>query len=255
MKTEVFEPFGLRDSGIDDDSPLRDPVAQGNQVSGSFDLKPAPAIHWTSKTGNGSAYSNVGDEWKWLQGIVRGNLLSESSRKAMFEVGAGYGWESRQSVRFGQPVYFVGGRAPGFSSFMLYLPAADLTIVVLTNIENQANSTIVMDAAALLLGKPYQAFQYESVPRALVGQPSGDFVFGPDFYRPSATLNLVSDANGVTLNWPGGPTAGLLPIGRDRFMDRYYWIDASIVRGKDGSPIELDYGKFKGAISTHPTAH
>ena len=255
MENEVFDPFGLCDSGVDDDSPIDGPVAQGYQFAGTFGLKPAPAIHWSAKTGNGSAYATVSDEWKWLQGFLRGDLLSENSRKAMLGTGEGegYGWERALSARLGETVYLVGGRSPGFSCFMEYLPNEDTTIIALTNIENAANPLIVQNAAALLLGKPYQAFSYHKVPSALVGHPAGDFVFGPDFYRPSATLSLVSDANGVTLNWPGGPAAPLLPIGRDEFIDRFYWIKTTVVRGKDGQPVELDYGKFRGVLAAVPT--
>jgi len=250
MKSLVFGPFGLRNSGVDDDSRIDGPLAQGQQLAGSYALKAAPAIHWSAKSGNGSAYATVSDEWKWLQGVLRGNLLSETARNAMFNASGGYGWERLQSARLGQTLYFAGGRSPGFSCVMMYLPGEDLTIVALTNIENAANPTIMQNATALLLGKSYDAFHYQ-VAQPTEPQLSGDFVFGPDFYRPSATLSLVSDANGTTLNWPGGPAAPLLPIARDEFIDRYYWIKATIVRGKDGNPVALDYGRFRGLLRPH----
>ena len=248
MRAEVFDPFGLHDSGIDDDSPIGGPVARGYQVTGTFGLKPAPDIHWSAKTGNGSAYSTVSDVGKWLQEFLRGDLLSESSRKAMLEIDEGYGWWTVKSEVLGETVYQSNGRGPGFSSFMEYLPKEDIFVMVLSNIENEADPAIVTNAARMLMGKPYQAFNYHEVPPELVGHPTGDFVFGPDFYRPSGTLNLVSDANGVTLNWPGGPAAPLLPIGRDKFIDRYYWTNATIIRGKDGNPVELEFGKFRGVL-------
>jgi CubicO group peptidase (beta-lactamase class C family) len=248
MKAEVFDPFGMRDSGVDDDSPIAGAVARGHKVVGTFGLKPAPAIHWSAKAGNGSAYATVSDVGKWLQEFLRGDLLSESSRKAMLEIDEGYGWWTVKSEVLGETVYQTNGRAPGFSSFMEYLPNEDITVMVLSNIENEATPAIVTNAARMLMGKPYQAFNYHKVPPKLAGHPTGDFVFGPDFYRPSATLSLVSDADGVTLNWPGGPAAPLLPIGRDKFIDRYYWTDATVIRGKDGHPVELDYGKFRGAL-------
>ena len=247
MKVLVFDPFGMRDSGVDDDGPIGGAVAQGQQVSGTFGLKPAPTIHWSAKPGNGSAYSTVNDEWKWLHGFLHGDLLRESSRKAMLDTSDGYGWWT-ESKRLGETVYASNGRAPGFSSHLEYLPGDDTVIILLANIEHDANPSIVQNAAAMLRGKSYQAFQYRRVSPALAGHPAGDFVFGADFYRASATLSLVSDANGTTLNWPGGPAAPLLPLGKDKFMDRYYWTEVNIVRGADGSPIELDYGKFKGKV-------
>jgi CubicO group peptidase (beta-lactamase class C family) len=252
MKGLVFDPFGMRDSGADDDGPINGPVALGYHPAGPFGLTRVPAIHWSAKSGNGSAYTTVSDEWKWLQGLLHGNLLSESSRKAMLETSDGYGWWRRQSERLGEMAYASNGRAPGFSSRMVYVPGEDLVVIALTNVENELPPEIVPNVAALLLGKPHEAFRYHQVSAAVAGHPVGDFLFGPDFYRPSATLSLVSDASGVTLNWPGGPAAPLLPIGKDKFKDRYYWTDVTIVRGKNGEPVELDYGKFRGVRRSVP---
>ena len=244
MKALVFDPFGMRDSGVDDDGPIAGAVARGYQVSGTFGLKPAPAIHWSAKPGNGSAYTTVEDEWKWLHGLLHGDLLRESSRQAMLDTSDGYGWW-QESKRLGEPVYTSNGRAPGFSSNMEYLPGDDTVVLVLMNIEHDANPSIVQNAAALLRGKPSQGFHYRRVSPALAGRPAGDFLFGADFYRASAMLRLVSDADGTTLYWPGGPVAPLLPLAKDRFMDRYYWTEVTIVRGADGKPVEMGYGKFK----------
>lgn len=252
MKALVFDPFGMRDSGVDDDGPIDGPVAQGYKPAGTFGLIPAPATHWSAKSGNGSAYTTVSDEWKWLQGLLHGNLLSESSRKAMLETSDGYGWWRRQSKRLDEMAYESNGRAPGFSSHMVYVPGEDLVVIALTNVENELTPAIVPNAAALVLGKPHEEFRYRRVSAEVVGHPAGDFLFGQDFYRSSATLSLVSDANGVTLNWPGGPAAPLLPIGKDKFMDRYYWTDVTIVRGKNGEPVELDFGKFRGVRQAVP---
>jgi CubicO group peptidase (beta-lactamase class C family) len=207
MKREVFGPFGMRDSGIDDDDPIGAPLAHGQQPSGPYGLKRAPAIHWSAKPGNGSAYSTVADERKWLTEFVHGNQISERSKRAMFDASQGYGWEKFESPRLGQTVYFAGGRCCGFSSVLIYLPRDDMTVIALTNIENAANSLIMQGLAAKLLGKPYDAFDYHPVSAEVAGRPSGEFVFGPDFYRPSATLGLVSDSQGTVLNWPGGPAS------------------------------------------------
>lgn len=245
MKAEVFDPFDMHDSGVDDDSPIPGPLALGQSVSGTFGLKPSPAIHWSAKSGNGSAYSTVLDEQKWLRGIL-GHKLSERSTKAMFDSSQGYGWYRDNSQLFGQNVFFSNGRAPGFSSRMLYLPKSDLCIVALTNIENEASPEIIRQLALKLLKKPYTPFDYKPVPNAVVGHPAGDFRFGADFYRASAILKLVSSNDDVVLEWPGGPNAPLLPTARDHFMDRYYWTEVVLDRGSNGSIDRMHYGKFTG---------
>lgn len=256
MKTLVFDPFGMRDSGIDDDGPIGGRVAHGLQLSGTFGLKPAArAIHWSALPGNGSAYTTVSDVSKWLAGVRRGPLLSENSRKELFGSSDGCGWDiGGPSKRLGESIYLSNGRVAGFSSILEYLSREDIAIIALTNIEHDMNPLVIPELAALLAGKPYKAFDYRPVPPALQTHPSGDFVFGPDFYRPSATLHLVSEKNGVTLYWPAGRVAPLLPIAKDKFKDRYYWNDVTVVRGKDGKPVALEYGKFLGHAFAEVTA-
>lgn len=109
----------------------------------------------------------------------------------------------KQSPRLGEAVIVSNGRAPGFSAILEYLPKEDLAVIVLTNIEHDANPIIVPEAVAMVMGKTYKPFDYAPVPAAVAGRPAGDFVFGADFYRASATLNLATDATGTTLYWPG----------------------------------------------------
>jgi len=246
MQRLVFEPFGMRDSGIDDDSPIVSSMAKGYLGSGSFGLKPAPTIHWSAKTGNGSAYSTVLDEAKWVREVVHGHLLSETSRKAILGEGAACGWEKIKSASLGETILFASGRGPGFSGVMEYLPNEDVVVMDLTNIETGANSTIIPQAALMAMGKPFRAFQHPSPAPSGSPDAAGDYVFGKDFYRPSATLKLISDSRGFTLAWPDHPEAGLLPLGNDQYMDRYYWTVATVIRDAGGQPIELEFGKFRG---------
>jgi CubicO group peptidase (beta-lactamase class C family) len=250
MQRLVFKPFGMRDSGIDDDRPTGGNTALGYRVDGTFGLKSAPTIHWSALPGNGSAYTTVGDELKWLESVVHGPLLSERSRKAMLETEDGFGWyrSKKQGPRLGESVLVSNGRAPGFSAILEYLPKENLALIVLTNIEHDANPIIIPEAMAMLMGKSYKPFDYSTVPGELAGRPAGDFVFGADFYRASATLNLASDAKGTTLYWPGGPEDPLLPVAKDKYMDRYYWNPVSVVRGADSNPVALDFNEFRGTL-------
>jgi hypothetical protein len=172
MRREVFEPFGMHDSGINE--------------------------------------------------IVHGNQLSLRSRREILNANQGYGWDARtQSKRLGTEIDLIGGRCCGFSSILLYVPDRDLCIVAMANIEHDANPFIIQYLAAMMLEKPYPQFAYNPTPQPGIDAPI-NFEFGKDFYRPSATLRLVPDANGLNLQWPDHPYAGLVPTAKDEFMDRYY---------------------------------
>jgi D-alanyl-D-alanine carboxypeptidase len=252
MQKEVFDPAGMQSSGADDDKRIGGRVAVGYRPQGEFGLTRADDIHWSAKPGNGSDYSTVDDLSKWFSEFLDDKLLSAKSRATMLatdKTDDGFGWEKGFNRRFGETLYRSSGRAPGFASLMLYLPNEELTVIVLTNIEHAMNNLIAENIAAIVVGKPYVPFAERQAPltvhqrQRLIGQ----FTFGPDFYRPNATLTLRNTPRGLVLDWPGGPEAPLLSIGANSFIDRYYWIRATIVQDEGGRPLELKYGKFRGA--------
>jgi len=162
----------------------------------------------------------------------------------------GFGWEKGFNRRFEETLYRSSGRSPGFSSVMLYLPDEEVTLIVLTNIENAINNLIAENIAAIVVGKPYVPFADRLVPLTVHQRQrlTGQFTFGPDFYRPNATLALRNTPQGLVLDWPGGPEAPLLSTGANSFIDRYYWIRGTVVQDAANSrPLELKYGNFQGS--------
>jgi len=253
MQKEVFDPAGMQNSGADDDGPIGGRVAVGHHLLGEFGLKRADAIHWSAKTGNGSDYSTVDDISKWLSEFLDDKLLSAKSRATMLvtdKTNNGFGWEKGFNRRFEETLYRSSGRSPGFSSVMLYLPNEEVTLIVLTNIENAINNLIAENIAAIVVGKPYVPFADRLVPLTVHQRQrlTGQFTFGPDFYRPNATLALRNTPQGLVLDWPGGPEAPLLSTGANSFIDRYYWIRGTVVQDAANSrPLELKYGNFQGS--------
>lgn len=250
LRRLVFEPLGMNDSGIDDDAPsaLRN-AATGYQPTGQYDIEPAQAIHWSAKAGNASAYTTAADELKFVSGLLGGKFFSARLRGLVFDTESrvGYGWFKSHSERFGQPVYSMNGRSPGFSSAVAYLTQDRLLAVVLSNLYDSAPSDISLDAAAILTCRPYQPLTLKTSPdpASLVGMPA-NFQFQKDFYQPNALLRL-SAANGkVSLDWPSGTHSALIPTSRDHFMDRNYWVPVEIVRDDAGRIQQLKYDRFRG---------
>jgi D-alanyl-D-alanine carboxypeptidase len=215
-------------------------------------LKPAASIHWSAKTGNASVYTTAADEARWVDGLFRGHQISALSRAAVLDtsVRVGYGWFRGTNKRFGQIAYSMNGRAPGFASFVVYLPETQSTIVVLSNIYSSATTTIGYDIAALSLGLSFKPFRFSAVPPdpAELKNCTGVFRFGSDFYQPNAKVTLTADEKGLFMHWPSGEASALIPLTKDHFVDRAYWEQVTIQRDSSGNSNALLYGEFRGQV-------
>jgi len=246
----VFRPLGMNDSGIDDDSPaaVRN-AAKGYQPTGVYGIEAAAPIYWSAKAGNASAYSTAADELKFVRAMLGDKFLSPRLRGLVFDTASrvGYGWFKSKSERFGQAVYSMNGRSPGFSSADAYLTQDRVFVVVLSNLYNSAPSDVSLDVAAMLSGRPYQPLTLKTVvdPDTLVGMPAS-FQFQKDFYQPSALLHLHATDGQVSLDWPSGIRSALIPTSKDHFMDRNFWVPVEIVRDATGRIQQLKYDRFTG---------
>jgi CubicO group peptidase (beta-lactamase class C family) len=254
MDELVFRPADLRSSGVDDDSANRANLSIGYAPVGLSDLKNATAIHWSAKTGNASIYTTAGDEAKLVTALFEGKLLSASSRELLLGTTprVGYGWFRGEKPRFKETVYYSNGRAPGFASFVIYLPREKTVVVALSNIYSSATTSIGYDLAALALDLPYTPFQ-PSPPPAVSALKSwvAEYKFDADFYQPNALIKAFVEGDGLFLRWPSGDISPLIPMGHDHFLDRAYWEEVSFERATDGGPVSILYDRFRGiAVST-----
>jgi len=246
----VFGPLGMKDSGIDDDSPgARHGTSKGYQPEGLYGIAAAERIHWSAKTGNASAFTTAADELKFVLGINRSDFLKPELRALMFDPAtpAAYGWFKSDSSRFGQRVLSMSGRSPGFTAAMTYLPKEQLLVVALSNIYASAPPEMVEEIAALALNRPYQALSLKMSVDAesLAGLPA-NFQFPKKFYQPDAVVRVGASDGGVSLRWPSGDVSVLIPTARDHYMDRAYWMPVEVVRDAGGRISQLKYGSFVG---------
>jgi CubicO group peptidase (beta-lactamase class C family) len=252
LRREVFAPLGMQGCGADDSGGvIVADLAEGYAPDGVRDLVRAPYLDWSAKTGNASVYCTAGDEFRWVQGFMHDALLSPRSRGIMLADSTshtGYGWFTGTSKRFGGPIYYMNGRAPGYASYLVYLPEQQLTVIVLSNIYASVTTQIGADLAAIALGRPYAATPAPGSPLsadALEGM-QGQFKFGADFYQPDGVLTLVTQKGDVFLKWGDGSLSPLIPVGHDHFIDRGYWEDVSLIRAADGRIVQLLYDRFQG---------
>ncbi|MEO6581159.1 MAG: serine hydrolase domain-containing protein [Sphingomicrobium sp.] len=250
VKKLVFDPLKMTSSGIDDDGPTaRIRAASGHAPLGVTGVEPAQVIHWSAKAGNASAYTTAGDHFRFVEGMFRGNFLSPALRAEVFDLSrrSGFGWFKSNSVRFGEPVYSMNGRSPGFASALVVVPGKRLTVLAMSNVYASFPPDIAGDVAAMTLGLPYKPLQMKITADAssLAGLPA-NFKFADDFYQSNAVLK-VSAVNGeVSIAWPDGSHTPQIPTTSDHYIDRSYGVAVEAVRAPDGSIIQLRYDKFVG---------
>jgi D-alanyl-D-alanine carboxypeptidase len=250
VKKLVFDPLGMSRSLIDDDSvSAKSVLAQGYEPTGLDGLKPAAALHWSGKTGNASVVTTGRDEARLVEAPFSGQFLTGDSRKAILDApdGVGYGWFRKQSDRYHETIYYMNGRAPGFSSFVAHMPQERMTVVVLSNIYSSVTTPLGYDIAAIALHLPYESFRPgPTLTAEQIRVSTGVFHFGPDFYQANAQVALIADDAMLSMRWPSGSVSPLIPLSRDRFIDRSYWQDVQIERAPDGSAKSILYDGFRG---------
>jgi D-alanyl-D-alanine carboxypeptidase len=182
FQERIFGPLGLEQSSLpaNTDSSLPSPHARGYQfltnvetidsyavpadqlpdaLDGTLlpidDTDANPSWAWTA----GGAISTADDLAIYVKAMVGGGLLDEATQKIRMDSvrplseSSGYGLGLAQ---FG-PMYGHDGQLPGFSSFMVYDPEADTTIILATNL---SASPVDGENAAVVLGKAVMAQLY-----------------------------------------------------------------------------------------------
>lgn len=196
-------------------------------------------------------YLTARDEARWIHALFDGVFPGAASRAVIVDTAGppvGYGWFRRSNARLGELAYYMNGRAPGFASFALHLPQSRLTVVVLSNVYSSATTTIGNDIAAIVLGKPYAPFTPGApLTTAELQQLDGHlFKFGPDFYQPNARLLLDAKGKELCVRRPNGDLTPMIPLERDHFLDRAYWVPVSVERDSAGHAVAMRYDRFRG---------
>ena len=139
LKTQIFDPLGMRDTGIDQGQSIPH-EALGYTRRGTI----GPAYRWDPSWAYaaGQMYSTVGDLYRWDEALYQDRLLGASplaqlTRNAASTAAPGEqyanGW-FMDSVRGHTRIWHSGGR-PGFISQIDRFPGDHAVVIVLTNLD------------------------------------------------------------------------------------------------------------------------
>ncbi len=153
LRERIFEPLGMHDSGLDRDDLILPKRAQGYSPSKNG-LVPARSESMSVPWAAGSIYSTTADLLRWERGLFGGKVLQEESLTAMTTPGKGnYGMGVEVSLIDGNRVVTHGGGIEGFNTYLSYVPARKITIVVLSNVNGGAPDSMGNQLLTVALGK------------------------------------------------------------------------------------------------------
>jgi len=238
LRQHIFEPAGMKDSGLDGDASRLIPwAASGYNTAGISGFEKAPYVDWSNKTGAGSMYSTADDLYRFDRALNTDILLKRATQQKYFVESDEnfYGWYTWNS-RLGHRLIAAKGHGPGFTAELDRFPDDDVTIIVLSNSYETASQHPITDAlAAIVFGQevpPTTPLRAVAVPETLLASYAGQYQYGPDFFDPNAKFTLTAK-DGFLQMEIGDRRAALVPVSETDFLERTFF--GHIVMTKDAA--------------------
>lgn len=134
LRERIFQPLGMKDSGLDTDALVLPRRASGYTVRDGALVRERPMsmeVGWSA----GAIYSTTHDLLRWERGLYGGKLLSSPSLKAMTTAGkGGYGLGINVAKVGELTSYRHLGAFQGFHATLTWLPEREIAVVVLGNV-------------------------------------------------------------------------------------------------------------------------
>ena len=220
LRERIFEPLGMKDSGLDTDELILPKRAQG-YMPGKGGLVLARSESMTVPWAAGSIYSTTGDLLKWEHGLFGGKVLSADSLKLMTTPGKGnYGLGVGVADKGSLKVVSHNGGIEGFNTYLAYAPERRIAVVVLSNVNGMAPDMMGDKLLDVVLGKPVVlANELKAIPIAKdeLAKFVGIYDLAPTF---SITFAVAND--GLTAKGTGQPAFPLMYIGVKEGHPRYF---------------------------------
>jgi CubicO group peptidase (beta-lactamase class C family) len=142
LQDRIFTPVAMSDSGYDSNPALIAKRASGYAPSPNGPQN-AGFINMTVPHAAGALYSTTGDLHKWARALFGGRVVSAESLRKMTTPNLG-NYALGLSVRAGDGRRMIahGGGINGFNAFLAYYPDAQITVVVLANINGNTPQQI-----------------------------------------------------------------------------------------------------------------
>jgi len=239
IRTRIFEPLGMTDSCLDDPLEIISNRVRGYQIV-KGGLKNSEYVDISSRFAAGGTRSTILDLLKYARGIMKGQILKETTWREMFSplslrngvftwYGLGWGvrpWNGHSAVSH-------SGAQPETRTQLLILPAEDFAVAIACNLEGANLMPYVRRLADLVLD-----------------EESGLAAYAPGRVKQSI-YEAVSEAFDYGLSaylWTGSP----LSKDRDDLRVAFDYFNDSV--GENNLGREYEKAKKKILAGIHPSS-
>ncbi|QBA65217.1 serine hydrolase domain-containing protein [Muriicola soli] len=227
LKEQLFVPLKMDHTAHARSNEIVANLAVGYDALDYEDLKITTYLDPEILKGGGSLYSTVEDLQRWINSIRDRSLLEGSSYDKMLEdYGNGYGLGISVYTSYEQDVFGHDGRINGYIADYLHYREADVSIIILGNIQTGVADFFRSDIAAIVFGKEYRSRAKTALPK-IEGEINpipylGTYAFGPNF---KVYVELIDGSVQARAN--EGGYSQLVPLEDGRFFSRtlYAYID------------------------------
>ncbi|MCB0019726.1 MAG: beta-lactamase family protein, partial [Anaerolineales bacterium] len=236
----VWGPAGLNATGYDDQSAIVPGRAEGyRQTPGG--LVPAAVVDASFLLGGGAAYADSRDLWLWNQAVRGPILLNESSREQLFtpnffepDLAYSFGWQF--DTFLGQVRQQLHGATFGYAAQLAYYPATELTVVVLSNLDQASVATLADQVAALSWERTAELPPYDE--RRLDPLTYAAYA-GHYEVEPALILEILLVEGRLYAQGEGGEPVALQPVAPAEFLVYGAGLRATFVRNAAGEVTSL----------------
>ena len=153
----------------------------------------------------GALYSTTGDLHRWTRALFTGRVVSSESLSKMTTPNLG-NYAFGLSVRDvdGRRLIAHGGGINGFNTFLAYYPAAEITVVVLANINGNTPQQIATALAAVAFGGSVKGFGADA---EVTGTDAEGFGTNAEGFEPLGVQPARLDARS-SAKWGPAATSG-----------------------------------------------
>lgn len=230
VRTNIFTPLGMTDSGYDSHFDVIARRAAG-YAPGPAGLVNAPYVDMSLPHAAGALYSTTEDLLKWQQALFGGKLLSAASlAKMTTPVRSNYGYGITIAETGGRKVISHNGGINGFNSVLAHYPGTQTTVIVLSNVNGQAAEAIATRLAALSHGEAV-SLPSEVKETTVSSAALADYVGTYSLETGGATMLIRLEKEQLTAQIAGQPRLPLFAESGSRFFLKV--VDAQIDFSRD----------------------